>query len=58
MLGMSHTEVGDVGTDDDRASTVAESIMKGLSLQGEATLLLAVAWVTSEGRLCTVNLPA
>jgi hypothetical protein len=51
ILGMSQTEVGDVGLDDDRASTFAESVMKGLSLQGGATLLLAAAWVTSEGRL-------
>jgi hypothetical protein len=51
ILGMSQTEVGDVGPDDDRASTFAESVMKGLSLQGGATLLLVAAWVTLEGRL-------
>jgi hypothetical protein len=52
ILGMSQTEVGDVGPDDNnRASTFAESVMKGLSLQGGATLLLAAAWVKSEGRL-------
>jgi hypothetical protein len=50
-LGKSDTEVGDVGTDEDKASTFAASVMKGLSLQGGATLLLAAAWVTSEGRL-------
>ncbi len=44
-------EVGDIGKDDDRASTFAESVMKGLSLQGGATLHLAAAWVTPEGRL-------
>jgi hypothetical protein len=48
---MSQTEVGDVGPEDDRASTFAESVMKGLSLQRGATLLLAAAWVTSEDRL-------
>jgi hypothetical protein len=48
---VTHLEIGDVGPDDDRASTFAESVMKGLSLQGGATLLLAAAWVTSEGRL-------
>ncbi len=51
MLGTSQTEVGDVGSDDDRASTFAESVMKGLSLQGGESLLLAAAWVTTEGRL-------
>jgi hypothetical protein len=51
MLGMLQTEVGDVGKDYGRASTSAESVMKGLSLQGGATLLLAAAWVTTEGRL-------
>jgi hypothetical protein len=51
LLGMSETEVGDIGPDDDRASAFAESVMKGLSLEGGATLLLAAAWVTSEGRL-------
>jgi hypothetical protein len=51
ILGMSQTEVGDDGPDDDRASTFTESVMKGLSLQGGATLLLAAAWVKSEGRL-------
>ena len=52
LLGVSETEVGDIGPDDDRASVFAESVMKGLSLEGGATLLLAAAWVTSEGRLC------
>ena len=50
-LGTSHAEVSDVGTDGDRASIFAESVMRGLSLQGGASLLLAAAWVSSEGRL-------
>jgi hypothetical protein len=48
--GQTDTEVGDVGTDEDRASTFAKLVMKGLSMQGGAVLLLAAAWVTSEGR--------
>jgi hypothetical protein len=51
MLGMTQTDAGDVGTDDDRASSFAQSVMKGLSLEGGASLLLAAAWVTVEGRL-------